>query len=152
MTGPLPCEEPLVAFDRARNTVVLYGGNRLEPGPFLTDTWEWNGAGWAQRASTGSTLPMGGAMTFDSRSGQLVLFDGDRSSADRASSGLWNGTGQHGRRLRSLVVQRPHHAVYLGWHTTKAVRTKCCLAASICRRVVRISCRTRGNGMGRGTR
>jgi hypothetical protein len=39
-----------IAYDSARNRVVLFGGFR--PGQDFADTWEWNGTQWAQVTPT----------------------------------------------------------------------------------------------------
>ena len=47
----------------------------------LTDTWEWDGSTWSQRATAG---PSFGTIAFDAARARTVLFDG-------ASTWQWNG-------------------------------------------------------------
>jgi len=78
-----------IAFDRARNVVVLYGGVVTVPGAD-DDTWVWDGSAWLQ-ASTSS--PMGqrdrAAMVYDPIRKQTILFGG--SNVDDHTY-AWDGT------------------------------------------------------------
>src|SRR5262249_46735064 len=40
-----------MAYDPGRHVTVLFGGSNLA-GTFFTDTWEWDGTTWTQRASS----------------------------------------------------------------------------------------------------
>ena len=44
--GPPMRNGHALAYDAARNRVVLFGGSR--PGQDFSDTWEWNGTAWSQ--------------------------------------------------------------------------------------------------------
>ena len=35
-----------MAYDPALGQVLLFGGESSESGPYLNDTWEWNGSSW----------------------------------------------------------------------------------------------------------
>ena len=73
-----------MAYDPALGQVLLFGGESSESGPFLNDTWEWNGTSW-------TTVPPGfdpaardalNGITYDAALGQLILFGGVDSSTD----------------------------------------------------------------------
>jgi hypothetical protein len=61
-----------MAFDRARNRTVLFGG--YDGLTIYTDTWEWDGTAWIRRTTLG--LPNGGGpMVFDSWRNHSVMFN-----------------------------------------------------------------------------
>jgi hypothetical protein len=51
-TGPTARRNPRMAYDSARQKVVLFGGIPFN-GPMLNDTWEWDGSAWTKVADTG---------------------------------------------------------------------------------------------------
>ena len=98
-TNPGLRAAPQLAFDSARNVVVLFGG--VNAGGYLCDTWEWNGATsvWTQKqpnTNCGTTQPVavfGGGFAYDSKRGVSVLFGGENSSG-KGEGTVWeyNGT------------------------------------------------------------
>ena len=73
-----------MAYDPALGQVLLFGGESSESGPYLNDTWEWNGSSW-------TTVPPGfdpaaryalNGMTYDAALSQLILFGGVDNSTD----------------------------------------------------------------------
>ena len=68
-----PRDSHAMAYDSARGVVVLFGGQHdVRKG----DTWEWDGAVWTLRATTGPSPRYGHAMAYDSARGVVVLFGG----------------------------------------------------------------------------
>jgi hypothetical protein len=72
-----------MAYDSARNRVVLYGGVRCPPdsdcnSPNLTgDTWEWDGSTWIERTPVvGPPARVEHAMAYDASRGRVFLFGG----------------------------------------------------------------------------
>jgi hypothetical protein len=95
VSGPPASTYPNMAFDSARGVTVLT----------LTDnqacqTWEWNGAAWAQRVVSPSP-PYGGVMVYDSGRGVTVLYIGQTWE--------WNGTAW----TRQLVSGPPISGSFL---------------------------------------
>jgi hypothetical protein len=72
-TGPSRRGNTSVAYDSARNRLVLFGGYN---GTNLRDTWEWNGDTWALVSNTGPSARFGHAMTYDAARQRTVLFGG----------------------------------------------------------------------------
>ena len=73
-TSPPAREDHAMAYDSARDRVVLFGGYGAGD---LADTWEWDGSTWVERTPT--TSPPGGspqAMAYDSARGRVVLLVG----------------------------------------------------------------------------
>jgi hypothetical protein len=81
--------ESAMAYDGASKSVILFGGRQQEAeASFLHDTWIWNGATWAQIASTGTTSPTGGPAyaAFDEKTNKVWLLTLD------GSMWIWSGT------------------------------------------------------------
>ena len=93
-TAPSPRLGMQMAFDAARQVVVLFGGTNCSAScttvTEYADTWEWNGTTWAQK--TPATSPTGRdsyGLAYDSLRGTTILFGGYGSSGDTWE---WNGT------------------------------------------------------------
>ncbi|MCK5941216.1 MAG: hypothetical protein KAI24_04530 [Planctomycetes bacterium] len=64
----------MMAYDAARQVVVLHGGRTFTGGPF-SDTWEWDGVQWQQVVTATVPTPRFGAtLAYDGA--QVVLFGG----------------------------------------------------------------------------
>src|SRR5262249_25399478 len=68
-------DQSAAAFDSTRQRMVLFGG---QWGPTVfADTWEWDGANWAQRSAGLQPAPRyDAAMAYDSARGRTVMFSG----------------------------------------------------------------------------
>jgi hypothetical protein len=89
--GPTPRAHAAMAYDAARQRLVLFGG---DDGARRGDTWEWVGAGWTQLSSGGPGEPsprFGHRMAYDAARQRIVLFGGD-DGAFRNDTWLWDGT------------------------------------------------------------
>jgi hypothetical protein len=88
-----------LAYDEARGRVVLFGGTQWEMFDFRADTWEWDGASWARRASDSGSDPSaryGHAMAYDATHGQVTLFGGLASDLVYSDeTWLWDGETWH---------------------------------------------------------
>ena len=95
-TGPTNRRLHTMAFDSARNRVVLFGGANAADAA-LGDTWEWNGAVWTQVASFGPPPCAGGALAF--KGSGVALFGGIDSVAPIPGAQLfgttWEWDGRH---------------------------------------------------------
>src|SRR4029434_2932304 len=49
---PPPRSRHAMAYDSARDRVVLFGGVAGSNGPYLADTWEWDGTAWVSVTPT----------------------------------------------------------------------------------------------------
>jgi hypothetical protein len=68
-----------MVYDRARKKVVLFGGNNgeISAQPYLSDTWEWDGASWTQKSPPRApSARSNAAMAYDDQSQRVVLFGG----------------------------------------------------------------------------
>jgi len=92
-TFPRSLEDAAAAYDKADQTVVLFGG-RWANGHLSDQTWVWNGSDWAQSSTGGSSPPAraGASMAFDARLDQLILFGGEGAGGQLLDdTWAWNG-------------------------------------------------------------
>jgi hypothetical protein len=97
-TGPAPRDHVSMAYDAARQRIVLFGGHTGGPTP-LTDTWEWDGLNWQQRSTTGPTTDGGHRLTYDTRRERVVLWTGTNGSSPPSAIWEWNGQTQVWTRI-----------------------------------------------------
>ena len=82
-----------MAYDTASATVVLFGGYPGNGGSNLGDTWEWDGATWIQRATTGPAPRSAAAMAYDTARSRIVLFGGTPVGGGyHGDTWEWDGT------------------------------------------------------------
>jgi hypothetical protein len=105
-----------VAYDAARDALVLIGGDTNIPDQTTDSVWSWSGT-WRVSAEQGPgwrTLPQ---IAFDSRRGRILLYGGrmkmgQEQYAQRAEGDTWEWNGTRWRELR---VNSPgaidHHAM-----------------------------------------
>ncbi len=69
-----------MAYDSARQRVVLFGGVTGQPASALGDTWEWDGTNWTQiKLKNTPPARQAHAMAYDSGRRRTVLFGGVNS-------------------------------------------------------------------------
>jgi hypothetical protein len=74
--APSPRSQHAIAYDSARDRVVLFGGQDSSAN-IIGDTWEWDGINWSGQLSTPSPGPREGqVLVYDAARGQSVLFGG----------------------------------------------------------------------------
>jgi hypothetical protein len=85
-----------MAFDAARGVTVLFGGYGTIDGQesvCFGDTWEWDGADWALRATTGPSARAYPTITYDTVRDRVVLFGGYTCDGTRLDDTWeWDGT------------------------------------------------------------
>jgi len=85
-----------MAYDAAKQTVLLFGGYSNVSRLVFGDTWTWNGKTktWAQQLPTVSPSPRRATLAYDSAREKVVLFGGDDPSAGLAfgDTWIWDGT------------------------------------------------------------
>jgi hypothetical protein len=89
--SPSPRDSIAVAYDEARDVVVLYGGQTGGPGQpatFVYDTWIWDGTTWKQASTTGPRL-VAPAAAYYPTSKQVVIFGS--TSDGYAQTWAWDG-------------------------------------------------------------
>ncbi len=89
-SGPSPRYGHAMAYDEARQVVVLVGGQGS--GGLLSDTWEWNGSSWTFRNQDQVPRLMLHSMAYDSRRRVTVLFGGNLTTGRSQETWEWNGS------------------------------------------------------------
>lgn len=94
VTGNPPARsEPGLAYDAARDRVVLFGGSN---GGALGDTWEFDGTAWKQVTPAASPpVRTSAAMTYDPVRGRVMLYGGHNfmpPSEFLGDTWQWDGT------------------------------------------------------------
>lgn len=80
------------AYDEKRSVLVLYGGRPVELGRCSQETWEWDGQAWEEKDAQPPTACDHVKMTYDSASGESILFSGlDPSERQINETWSWNG-------------------------------------------------------------
>jgi hypothetical protein len=108
--GPSARRAHAMAYDAARQVVVLFGG---WSGDVLGDTWEWDGSTWSQRSSSGPPVREHHRMVFDRSRGVTVLFGGQTSCSSTLYSDLWEWDGTEWNQVTTFngQVARSQHAL-----------------------------------------
>jgi hypothetical protein len=102
--GPPGREDALLAYDRAHERVILYGGRRLIEGPdramrVLTDTWAFDGRRWTQLDSIGPGPREHAAMVYDADGDRIVVFGGWDPVGDAPRRDAWEWKGEQWNRI-----------------------------------------------------
>jgi len=79
-----------MAFDAARQRVVLFGGDSLA-GTLFGDTWAWDGEDWTQVQDMGPSPRTLHAVTYDSARSRVVLFGGRVAAVLLGDTWEWDG-------------------------------------------------------------
>lgn len=88
-SSPSPRDSAAMAYDAATGQLLLFGGAVSSSSGVIGDTWTWNGATWTQLDPPTSPSPRSAAsMSYDSNTGQLVLFGG----SDLNDTWTWSGS------------------------------------------------------------
>ncbi|MEI6775568.1 MAG: kelch repeat-containing protein [Chloroflexales bacterium] len=84
-----------MAYDTARQRVILFGGSRRGiGGGFLNDIWEWDGTTWTQITSaTSPPARSSHAMAYDATRQRVVLFGGSGSNGGGFLNDIWEWDG-----------------------------------------------------------
>ena len=79
-----------LAFDPGSQKVVLFGGE--DAAASLSDTWEWDGVDWLQRAPLTSPGARGFVdLVFDAASSRVILVGGARGTTFYSETWAWQG-------------------------------------------------------------
>lgn len=82
-----------IAYDSARDRVVIFGGIGGWETPYFDDTWEWDGLSWVERPASPRPLLRGGCqMAYDAERANTVLFGGMfRADTIYGDTWVWDG-------------------------------------------------------------
>ena len=84
---------PAMAYDAARDEVVLFGGENVDGGTTFNDTWTWDGSAWTEQQPADAPPPLVDArMGYDPKLEQIVLFGGiDDQNTLKNETWIWDG-------------------------------------------------------------
>lgn len=92
VTSPPPRVQGTMAFDAARQRIVLFGGagDTTE----LSDTWTWDGVSWiVQTPTTSPAKRQAASMEYDPTTATVLMADGFTFSGDAFWDDTWNWSG-----------------------------------------------------------
>ena len=93
-----------LAYDSARDRLVLYGGFDDSGRILNSDTWEWDGQSWSRVATDGPGPRASYAFAYDSLRRRVVLFGG--LSANGPVNDTWGWDGIGGRNSPTTAPRR----------------------------------------------
>ena len=93
-SGPTARYDGAMAYDAARQRVVLFGGYYYDGSyHYFGDTWEWNGTDWKQISTTGPCARRFTAMSYNPARQRVMLFGGqDYQFKYLRDTWEWDGT------------------------------------------------------------
>ena len=103
--GPPGRADAFLAYDNARQRMVLFGGRRWTTSgqmEFMADTWEWDGKAWSLKDSAGPAPRIHGAAAYDATRRTVLIHGGAGATAQRRDTWEWNGTA-----WRSVPLELP---------------------------------------------
>ncbi len=109
-TRPSARQNHAMAFDVARGVTVLVHGD--VNGSRNRETWEFNGAAWTQRSTSGPLARREHALAHDAGRQRTVLFGGNTSSGRNAETWEWNGTAWTQRSISGPSARQNHAMAY----------------------------------------
>jgi hypothetical protein len=123
VSGPAQRTGPAMMAFPPRKTVVLQGGSGNK------DTWEWNGAAWAQvqpliSGATGPIVSFGHGIVYDNTRNRLVLLD------PSAGSYTWEWDGGTWRQATIYPAPGRTDGCSMAWHDAATQAVLFCGAGS----------------------
>ncbi len=99
-----------MAYDAARNRIVLFGGQ--VNGVNQNDTWLFDGINWTRVFPANSPQPRyGHRMVYDAARQEVVLFGGHRGDTRLNDTWVWNGTDWTQKTPATSPTPREYHAM-----------------------------------------
>ena len=98
--GPRPRRGAAMAYEAARQRVVLFGGG--DDNGYFNDTWEWDGDAWTQVADMGPSARRFCGMTYDDSRQRLVLFGGEVMGATQGNGETWEWNGREWTQVADM--------------------------------------------------
>jgi Divergent InlB B-repeat domain/Galactose oxidase, central domain len=90
-TNPPPSDYPSMAYDGARQNVLLFGGG--DGAGHFYGTWTWDGGVWTERSPADSpSRRWRAAVAYDPQDQQIVLFGGQANGGALDDTWTWDGT------------------------------------------------------------
>ncbi len=110
--GPAGRENFAMAYDSARQRVVVFGGHVAGSPNLVNDTWEWNGSSWTEMFPAVSPSARAfHAMAYDAARGEVILFGGNGVGTS-GSTWAWDGDNWSVRATDGPAPRRAHAMAY----------------------------------------
>ncbi len=111
--SPAPRSSHALAYDAARQRVVLFGGSISNTNNF-SDTWEWDGTRWSDMTpgAPGPPARRNHKMAYDSDRSRVVLLGGQTNSIGFDDIWEWDGTAWIERTPGGLQPPRQNAIAY----------------------------------------
>jgi len=105
-------------YDPVRDEVLLFGGSLNRGGPYLNDTWTWDGKSWQRHDVTSPPARGFAAATFHPIKGTIILHGGrgdDRKTY--SDTWAWDGSAWHELEATGPFQSDHHQMVYVAHDT-----------------------------------
>jgi hypothetical protein len=112
-----PAEHPpqhvnhAMAYDAARQVVVLFGGYSEDTMGYYGTTWTWNGQNWSLANFAGPGPRIGASMVYDDRRGVCVLVSGGMPDQALPAQDTWEWNGVTWSLVANNGPARRQHAL-----------------------------------------
>ncbi|MEM9078236.1 MAG: kelch repeat-containing protein [Bacteroidota bacterium] len=106
--APSPRAETVMVFDKSRNTIVLFGGYKIQNGEYikLKDTWEFHHNDWHLVSADGPSERHGVSMAYHTEDKSVILFGGStidkQYGKSKGETWKWNG-----KEWNKLEIEQP---------------------------------------------
>jgi hypothetical protein len=112
-SSPPALVESAMTYDAARKRILLFGGVHTQPTTLISAaTWEWDGANWKKRTTSGGPSPrVRPRMAYDDARQRVVLFGGENFSGELGDTWEWNGNSWSQRTLKVSPSRRAGHGM-----------------------------------------
>ncbi len=115
-TAPTARNSNDLAFDTARNEIVMFGGYDLG---YLADTWTFNGTTWTQKTPANSPPARSThATAFDAARGNTVVFGGFNPTLGRLSD-TWTWDGSNWTQVATTTQPSPRMFARMSYDATR---------------------------------
>ena len=110
---PAPRAFHALAYDTARDQVVMFGGVDSSETTFFDETWLWNASGWQCAQPTNRPAPRTSlGLVYDAARGNVVLFGGLNATQRFGDTWTWNGVGWTRRSVTGPPPLDGHAMIY----------------------------------------
>jgi hypothetical protein len=108
-----------LAYDTSTNQFLLFGGWANGGATYYGDTWTWSGSTWVQLFPTTSPPVRARAtMSFDSSTGQMILFGGWQPQAPAWTNDTWEWNGSTWKVIAPAVSPPPRADAAMAYDTS----------------------------------
>jgi len=102
--GPSARSHHTAVFDRARNVIVLFGGDNNDT--LLNDVWEWNGVSWQEINAQGPAIRAAHMSGYDPQRKLVIIAGGVAPDNETRLQDVWGWNGEKWQRLPELPSPR----------------------------------------------